>query len=55
MNCPACGQPLTKFGTNCPNCGTFVPDPYAISFEDYKKLIALIIFIIMLLLLTLMG
>lgn len=62
MKCPACGSPVSKLGTNCPHCGTFVPDPFAINFNDVfdsnrfhlqKELIALIIFLIIVLYLLL--
>jgi uncharacterized membrane protein YvbJ len=52
MKCPACGHEVTKLGEKCPNCGTFVPDPYQINFHElinnikmdsWKELISLII------------
>lgn len=58
MNCPACGSSVKKLGIKCPNCGTFVPDPYKITFPElfspnkmslHKDFLAIIIFILLML------
>lgn len=54
MKCPACGAPVSRPGINCPDCGTFIPDPYQITFQEIfnprnylaeKEFVAIVVFL----------
>jgi len=54
MKCPACGAPVSRPGINCPDCGTFIPDPYQITFQEIfnprnylaeKEFVAILVFL----------
>jgi hypothetical protein len=55
MKCPACGYEPVKLGEKCPNCGTFIQNPYNITFNElvnnskmdaWREAIAFILFAI---------